>query len=196
MAWRLSRCFNPRPREGGDSIIQQKTTFWPLFQSTPPRRGRRDAENGTLDGQRFNPRPREGGDLWTRKRRGGGRVSIHAPAKGATHAILFLIDHGAFQSTPPRRGRLAASEILHIFLAVSIHAPAKGATSAPPGSISCSHVSIHAPAKGATGSASPDPSPSTSFQSTPPRRGRRGCRDRSSEIRCFNPRPREGGDRR
>ena len=59
----LSFCFNPRPREGGDAVY------------VPP---------GTYKINGFNPRPREGGDADRLRARGGERVSIHAPARGAT----------------------------------------------------------------------------------------------------------------
>ena len=55
-------CFNPRPREGGDS-------------------GRMSSRKPPVG---FNPRPREGGDLSLASQSLGRDVSIHAPAKGAT----------------------------------------------------------------------------------------------------------------
>ena len=57
---------------------------------------------------------------------------------------------------------------------VSIHAPARGATVIMPGSKRTAKVSIHAPARGAT-----------IFKS-----------DRIRKHRCFNPRAREGRDKR
>ena len=80
------------------------------FQSTLPRRERR------LRGQffphqlkDFNPRSREGSD---RDFPAPGvplyKISIHAPAKGAT-LISSIMSHGMqFQSTLPRRERLSA----------------------------------------------------------------------------------------
>ena len=83
-----------------------------LFQSTPPRGGRLMLSPRS---QRvwcgFNPRPRVGGDEWGSNAMGtAARVSIHAPAWGATRA------------TGQRRLEL---------LEVSIHAPAWGATEYP-----------------------------------------------------------------
>ena len=101
------KCFNPRPREGGDCAEAQAASHWPCF----------------------NPRPREGGDgaacthstilRWFQSTppRGGRppflglfhhrlRVSIHAPARGATAAMFGnTAEDIAFQSTPPRGGR-------------------------------------------------------------------------------------------
>jgi len=58
------------------------------------------------------------------------RVSIHAPAKGATMsgAIFDLLP--LFQSTRPRRARLEVEASEGAVAIVSIHAPAKGATEA------------------------------------------------------------------
>ncbi len=80
-----SCCFNPRPRAGGDTspkapvsppwpvsihapargatIAKHMVRSWQMFQSTPPRGGRRAASIGrTRLIMRFNPRPRAGGD--------------------------------------------------------------------------------------------------------------------------------------
>ena len=98
------------------------------FQSTPPREGRQ--WRWQFSGQRagFNPRPRARGDNGAGNSAGRGRVSIHAPARGATYPIR------RYQS--PSR--------------VSIHAPARGATSLPANCLPNNGVSIHAPARGAT----------------------------------------------
>ena len=165
------------------------------FQSTPPRRRRRQ-------------RP-ESGPRWL-------RVSIHAPAKEATPAAASNKKpwefqstpprrrrpivrstgsvYGMFQSTPPRRRRRDRIAKLYTEHRVSIHAPAKEATPALPLSRRETNVSIHAPAKEATSSASSS-SFDWLFQSTPPRRRRRAKGIVATlEIDGFNPRPREGGD--
>ena len=78
----------------------------------------------------FNPRSREGSDsdvLLTSDNML--KVSIHAPAKGAT--ILFIpimYGIGMFQSTLPRRERPYVDGKIKDLRIVSIHAPAKGAT--------------------------------------------------------------------
>ncbi len=78
---------------------------------------------------RFNPRAREGRDLLidvdARKYL---RVSIHAPARGATLVADRLERVGD----------------------VSIHAPARGATADRGDHLRGWYVSIHAPARGAT----------------------------------------------
>ena len=77
-----------------------------MFQSTPPRRGRRIGTVLRASRVSFNPRPREGGDFDHPESRERPDVSIHAPAKGATYSRN---DKGEWTN-------------------VSIHAPAKGAT--------------------------------------------------------------------
>jgi len=83
---RDAHSFNPRPREGGDG----------------------DPVVSRVRGERFNPRPREGGDRRRPARPSCPRVSIHAPARGAT--VVAVVERVAVH--------------------VSIHAPARGATSA------------------------------------------------------------------
>ena len=122
------------------------------FQSTLPRRERHTILLSIFPDVYFNPRSREGSDLTgstladtTRK------ISIHAPAKGATSPVassstssiyfnprsregsdicqpylaMFLL---TFQSTLPRRERRTDCVIPSATSSISIHAPAKGAT--------------------------------------------------------------------
>ena len=79
------------------------------------------------------------------------RISIHAPAKGATIRLIPQMEiQGLFQSTHPRRVRHKLSQSLGWTLAISIHAPAKGATLSQNDTVLYDYISIHAPAKGAT----------------------------------------------
>ena len=77
-----------------------------LFQSTLPRRERLSS---TFHGHYhlyFNPRSREGSDGCRRgKRVPVRRISIHAPAKGATMGGFKFLGNNGFQSTLPRRER-------------------------------------------------------------------------------------------
>ena len=77
-----------------------------LFQSTLPRRERQGSSTCFWRYTDFNPRSREGSDGRSIRFKGTVRISIHAPAKGAT-----LMDNG-------NKG----------LEGISIHAPAKGAT--------------------------------------------------------------------
>ena len=102
---RLRMRFNPRPTRGATNannaraytnVFQStppregrrgwKATFdWLFeFQSTPPHEGRRCPRRSPLAASRFNPRPRAGGDLYV---------------------LGWSPSHCWFQSTPPREGR-------------------------------------------------------------------------------------------
>ena len=185
-----------------------------LFQSTPPRGGRRDQLG--IDVLHFS-------------------ISIHAPAWGATIPRFSMRLLLLFQSTPPRGGR-PNSSIGH-FISFAFQStpprggrPLSGSYCNIPGdfnprprvggdrylraSIQSQSISIHAPAWGAT-QLSPSKGRLVLFQSTPPRGGRPltstsrfVCRisihapawgatpPHPVSIACgyFNPRPRVGGD--
>ena len=101
--------FNPRSREGSDVPFKVKVDIADL---------------------NFNPRSREGSDRFYIATYKFDDISIHAPAKGATHG----------------------SNRIRVINGISIHAPAKGATNIPGKFVLLCFISIHAPAKGATGS--------------------------------------------
>ena len=130
----------------------------------------------------FNPRPRAGGDIRQR--------------------VQFVtMTDDAFQSAPPRGGRHDARHQQRASgWCVSIRAPARGATTFS-GDLARQvhdlHVSIRAPARGATDNFQHAGDPAVIwFQSAPPRGGRLFLPRRKSPVqgRCFNPRPRAGGD--
>ena len=124
----------------------------------------------------------------------GRRVSIHAPARGATSLARKPVPKSSVSIHAPARGATLPERIAATVRRVSIHAPARGATprrgvhsrkamfqsTLPRGerpqrhcwALQIDFVSIHAPARGATNS---DPTP-------PPGSG------------SFNPRSREGSD--
>ncbi len=126
----VSKCFNPRPRAGGDSEKGIRGCTMTRFQSTPPRGGRPDESyNPHVDvhvsihapargatgrlrrfyrGRRsFNPRPRAGGDPRPgRALRPGHRFNPRPRAGGDTKDVGGSLSAIAFQSTPPRGGRL------------------------------------------------------------------------------------------
>ena len=127
----------------------------------------------------FNPRPREGGDAPRRSARGHVRVSIRAPAKGATTEQQERVagdlvsirapakgatgtvspcprTRGCFNPRPREGGDPAHLRSIRPSVAVSIRAPAKGATRGVPESGARIGVSIRAPAKGATAIERPD----------------------------------------
>ena len=106
----MSRNFNPRSREGSDFFLPCTCVTFSIFQSALPRRERlKDSINQCPEV----------------------RISIRAPAKGATHQ--------------PWISRLRQY--------ISIRAPAKGATVDAIHAVLYCIISIRAPAKGATGHA-------------------------------------------
>ena len=119
--------FNPRPRVGGDSIHRRSrplagisihapawgATEWEdtmvlaaIFQSTPPRGGRRFGGCSARRPPNFNPRPRVGGDLTRWFQRDSTKAFQSTPPRGgrlaASVVIVYIV---LFQSTPPRGGR-------------------------------------------------------------------------------------------
>ena len=126
--WQEIPDFNPRARVGRDrsTTLSTKTT--------------RD----------FNPRARVGRDKPYRKRCHHARISIHAPAWGATWHSSSLHRHKRFQSTRPRGARLGAVDGWKRATLISIHAPTRGATLLVAHLDTVHQISIHAPTRGAT----------------------------------------------
>jgi len=189
------------------------------FQSTPPRGGRRFVtmeEILALEVSIHAPAWGATSMLATRGRvrivsihapawgatrgvRRGGRssaVSIHAPAWGATRRrrSATALSH-SFNPRPRVGGDTADRRVAEQVARVSIHAPAWGATWLPGPRRPDERVSIHAPAWGATRWRRGEAMTTPTFQSTPPRGGRRVThRHSGGRFRGFNPRPRVGGD--
>ena len=149
---RRSSGFNPRAHEGRD---MEKFVRWDtgnLFQSTRPRGARRGRDGACQH---------------------GGRVSIHAPTRGAT------------------RGRGAGTRTRGCF-----NPRAHEGRDSPPSPVSSARcpVSIHAPTRGATWTVL-DPKAFTAlFQSTRPRGARPAAPPWRPSHTCFNPRAHEGRD--
>ena len=120
--------FNPRSRGGSDGLICEvmKVSIY------------------------FNPRSRGGSDLQQGGLCHGGKISIHAPAEGATPDFVPTRRWAKFQSTLPRRERLLRGERHKEGKGISIHAPAEGATKRCIITMRYYDISIHAPAEGAT----------------------------------------------
>ena len=122
--------FNPRARAGRDSYSLLITPFVDLFQSTRPRGARPNARSHKDGKARVSihapargatPAALAVGDLH--------EVSIHAPARGATSlSDGYKPDKDVFQSTRPRGARLPIVDSPFFEGKVSIHAPARGAT--------------------------------------------------------------------
>ena len=83
------------------------------FQSTPPRGGRQRASSAWPGSFRFQSTPPRGGrHAGTQSGACWAKVSIHAPAWGASKTLWKSTSPTTFQSTPPRGGR----QILSLFL--------------------------------------------------------------------------------
>ena len=145
--------FNPRAREGRDCSTRHAR---PSGSSFNPRaregRDRRHANGGVRHERVSIHAPARGATRWLRRMRDRAReVSIHAPARGATRRAHRRIDLTLlFQSTRPRGARLRVAAFLMQYYSVSIHAPARGATRVDDVQQVVFDVSIHAPARGAT----------------------------------------------
>ena len=145
-------CFNPRAHEGRDLGKAQGGGTADRFQSTRPRGARRGRDGACQH---------------------GGRVSIHAPTRGAT------------------RGRGAGTRTRGCF-----NPRAHEGRDSPPSPVSSARcpVSIHAPTRGATWTVL-DPKAFTAlFQSTRPRGARPAAPPWRPSHTCFNPRAHEGRD--
>ena len=168
----LNGGFQSAPPRGGRPGRNSGSASRSRFQSAPPRGGRHLWPGAPRIGDCFNPRPREGGDRPVRIPRPPVRVSIRAPARGATScrgcglieacvsirapargatsSRALSIRSSRFQSAPPRGGRPSRRNSLNGGSIVSIRAPARGATRLTVACGTVASVSIRAPARGAT----------------------------------------------
>ena len=121
-----------------------------LFQSTPPR-----GEQRCNQGICVQPH----------------RISIHAPARGATIRHRTRIFQHSFQSTPPR-GERRPCRAVFFGLRNFNPRPREGSDQVRHNNLTAVMISIHAPARGAT-SARTVQLIRFLFQSTPPRGERR-----------------------
>ena len=143
--------FNPRSRVGSDERVAIIHVFACLFQSTLPR-GERPPALRALQLLRLfqSTLPRGERQNKNAKQKPTPKVSIHAPAWGATTALNAVFS--LIISFNPR-SRVGSDTLMEVFagdLIVSIHAPAWGATFAVCVQKIIWVVSIHAPAWGAT----------------------------------------------
>ena len=186
-----TRGFNPRSRVGSDSAPRRIANRDIGFNPRSRVGSDRDLSCHLDSASRFNPRSRVGSDTGHRRHSRSARVSIHAPAWGATNSAVRDVgttsgfnprsrvgsdwqDTGGagwkllFQSTLPRGERREHVANYGYHASVSIHAPAWGATRNTALSPEILQVSIHAPAWGATSTRSSEV-PWGRFQSTLPR---------------------------
>ncbi len=78
--------FNPRSREGSDTLNTRRSSIYSWFQSTLPRGERHYPARRTISSSRVSIHaPARGATLFLKEQFVIGRVSIHAPARGATY---------------------------------------------------------------------------------------------------------------
>ena len=100
--------FNSRPCERGDDAVERHYTH-SLFQFTPLREGRRNEEvGGKKDSKISIHAPARGATALISALTTPTGISIHAPARGATKYLTSKKYQGEFQFTPLREGRPAA----------------------------------------------------------------------------------------
>jgi hypothetical protein len=98
-------CFNPRPRERGDTIPLNASDSPRLFQSTPPREGRPLPTKIIGRLQCFNPRPRERGDgLWARDAPSAPRFNPRPRERGDIIHLISYTKDLSFNPRPRERG--------------------------------------------------------------------------------------------
>ena len=212
--------FNPRSREGSDIFRCQNSQREPISIHAPARGATRQyfhcclllhisihapARGATRSSALFpvlpvyfNPRSREGSDHFARlpfirlnhfnpRSREGSDVAPN----------IFRAVPGSFQSTLPRGERLCNCADCFSIVLISIHAPARGATLGTATDSSIVNISIHAPARGATVIRLFLLISNHLFQSTLPRGERLSLAAKRHLCQDdFNPRSREGSDRR
>ncbi len=193
--WPRSMRFNPRPRVGGDRRGVEFILLDVLFQSTPPRGGRPPQATTCFAWTKcFNPRPRVGGDNISLRFGLCNQVSIHAPAWGATSTLRTWPGRSAFQSTPPRGGRLGHAGSRAYRRSVSIHAPAWGATALVERFSAARHCFNPRPRVGGDGSGAVLHAAAVGFNPRPRVGGDYNGNLVPTSVTGFNPRPRVGGD--
>ena len=172
--------FNSRPSARGDSQSQQPPAEAPAFQFTPLREGRQRARKARRHATaRFQFTPLREGRLTLHDNRAeAGKISIHAPPRGATRRTSPPSRNALFQFTPLREGRHQLDS-RPAPSAISIHAPPRGATAVV---VICAWISL--------------------FQFTPLREGRRRTLEslEAADLFQFTPlregRPRSPGKTR
>ena len=136
----------------------------------------------TIVKSNFNPRSREGSDDVAWLLNNIAKISIHAPARGATMLIFPWTFYDYYFNPRSREGSDAASSNKEKRYQISIHAPARGATSFRCTTNVVSSYFNPRSREGSDKSAATLPSGTSQFQSTLPR-GERHYAGRRSK-RC------------
>ena len=97
--------FNPRSREGSDIKLFQHSNVLDYFNPRSREGSDYTRAASAKHSDYFNPRSREGSDDAEVEAVNSAKISIHAPAKGATKPRGACLFPKRFQSTLPRRER-------------------------------------------------------------------------------------------
>ena len=124
---RNSTYFNSRPSARGD-VVRFFCTRKEVFQFTPLREGRQLLVGQLVLVGRFQFTPLREGRRNCPLRAHLGRISIHAPPRGATSSCWAASAASVFQFTPLREGRRTSRKSRKSCRRISIHAPPRGAT--------------------------------------------------------------------
>ena len=124
------------------------------------------------------------------------KISIHAPARGATTAQKADNQWNRYFNPRPREGGDCTPSELRRTRNDFNPRPREGGDLRTGVALGQNLISIHAPARGATPPSLDSFRIVNRFQSTPPRGGRPIPPKNTAHKTYFNPRPREGGDSR
>ena len=144
--------FNPRSREGSDPLRATMKDIYQIFQSTLPR-GERLCDSASTSEQVHRisiHAPARGATKIFIREWYKYSISIHAPARGATRHIHRLPSYMVFQSTLPRGERLKISLFITAIIIFQSTLPRGERHSWTISAIIANTISIHAPARGAT----------------------------------------------
>ena len=208
------RNFNPRARKGRDYFgkpisewivisihapargatpPEDLNTLEALFQSTRPQGARHFLMIFSRRKCYFNPRARKGRDRIADQKEKFAKISIHAPARGATCFIRFSAFARIFQSTRPQGARRVSS-IFRSHKGLFQSTRPQGARRMPGNPCPHRQISIHAPARGATGPMAENRGRLQDFNPRA-RKGRDTKRPKQNTTTFyFNPRARKGRD--
>ena len=120
--------FNPRSREGSDHDRGRCEGNGDDFNPRSREGSDKAWANLTNDELHFNPRSREGSDSASLKVISPLKISIHAPARGATFSLRNNFRGWNISIHAPARGATRQVGTCRRYHCISIHAPARGAT--------------------------------------------------------------------
>ena len=187
------RCFNPRAREGRDApksvAVSARRSFNPRAREGRDISG---VPSATVSAVSIHA-PARGATHGERADVAAGHVSIHAPARGATQRPTLRDTPSRFQSTRPRGARRTPSSSRRARARFNPRAR-EGRDSAASRLSMTSAVSIHAPARGATFFPREVTLSARVSIHAPARGATCAATERRGGTHGFNPRAREGRD--